>query len=473
MTTSSNSTKRTSFVGLILLSQLLCNICYLRPNEKSVFVTHAFRTRSLNKVNVSVNAPKFALYLKDVQNTSRHYQHRHHKNVLFQSLDTSSENISKAPVLNGKMIFPLKASMAGLKGHKVASVYAVLNSGYKRGKSDGWENCEYAGVTLDLHSSLKSLHEIHGKKSVAHVRALSFLYPQRLAMEETAAKWRQLANAANDNTASNHRNNWDEIVKDDLVGFPMDSNAYDYDDDDDDDDEFDDGFSPMDVMSNNNISEDSDDGVVSPFATSSSQTATTNDDDDSSVATDGSSSSNDEDLSAFNIKNVDRVLEEVRPYLISDGGNVSVKRVDEETMNVYLTLEGACGSCPSSTVTMKMGIERVLKENFPNLNEVLQVDNADETNGEIPTELTMGAVREEVNRLKPAVSAMGGVLEIVGVDPEFGVVELTFRGSNKVRHGVELAVLDIPFANKVMFVAESNNGDNNNDGGNSMSLLFG
>lgn len=471
MTTSSNSTKRTSFVGLILLSQLLCNICYLRSNEKSVFVTHAFRTRSFNKINVSVHTPKFALYLNDVQKTSRHYQHRHHKNVLFQSLDTSSENISKAPILNGKMIFPFKALTVGLEGHKVASVYAVLNSGYKRGKSDGWENCEYAGVTLDLHSSLKSLHETHGKKSIAHVRALSFLYPQRLAMEEVAAKWRQLANAANDNTASNHRNKWDEIVKNDLVGFPMDLDAYDYDDDDDD--EFDDGFIPMDVMSNNNISEDSDDGVVSPFAASSSQTATTNDDDDSSVATNGSSSSNDEDLSAFNIKNVDRVLEEVRPYLISDGGNVSVKRVDEETMNVYLVLEGACGSCPSSTVTMKMGIERVLKENFPNLNEVLQVENADETNGEIPTELTMGAVREEVNRLKPAVSAMGGVLEIVGVDPEFGVVELTFRGSNKVRHGVELAVLDIPFANKVMFVAESNNGDNNNDGDNPMSLLFG
>ncbi|XP_057472703.1 nifU-like protein 1, chloroplastic [Actinidia eriantha] len=51
---------------------------------------------------------------------------------------------------------------------------------------------------------------------------------------------------------------------------------------------------------------------------------------------------------------VDTVLEDVRPYLIADGGNVDVVSVDD----------GACGSCPSSTTTMKMGIERVLKEKF-------------------------------------------------------------------------------------------------------------
>ena len=42
-------------------------------------------------------------------------------------------------------------------------------------------------------------------------------------------------------------------------------------------------------------------------------------------------------------------------------------------MGVTLALQGACGSCPSSTVTMKMGIERVLRENWPNLGAVMQV----------------------------------------------------------------------------------------------------
>ena len=49
------------------------------------------------------------------------------------------------------------------------------------------------------------------------------------------------------------------------------------------------------------------------------------------------------DKLALTIQNVDKVLEEVRPYLISDGGNVAVDRVDELTKNVYLVLEGACG----------------------------------------------------------------------------------------------------------------------------------
>lgn len=52
----------------------------------------------------------------------------------------------------------------------------------------------------------------------------------------------------------------------------------------------------------------------------------------------------------FTKENVDKVLDEVRPYLIADGGNVEVVSVDEFTRSVSLALQGACGSCPSSTV---------------------------------------------------------------------------------------------------------------------------
>ncbi len=52
----------------------------------------------------------------------------------------------------------------------------------------------------------------------------------------------------------------------------------------------------------------------------------------------------------LNSANVDKVLDEVRPYLIADGGNVEVVRVEEKTRNVILKLQGACGTCPSSTV---------------------------------------------------------------------------------------------------------------------------
>ena len=49
------------------------------------------------------------------------------------SSSTSTAEIAKAPTLNGKVVLPVKALTAGLRGHKVAAVYAILDSNYKRG----------------------------------------------------------------------------------------------------------------------------------------------------------------------------------------------------------------------------------------------------------------------------------------------------------------------------------------------------
>ncbi|MGK7957329.1 MAG: NifU family protein [Crocosphaera sp.] len=68
--------------------------------------------------------------------------------------------------------------------------------------------------------------------------------------------------------------------------------------------------------------------------------------------------------------NVETVLDEMRPYLMADGGNVEL--VEIEGPIVKLRLQGACGSCPSSTMTLKMGIERRLREMIPEISEVEQ-----------------------------------------------------------------------------------------------------
>ncbi|HIK35176.1 MULTISPECIES: NifU family protein [unclassified Thermosynechococcus] len=70
-------------------------------------------------------------------------------------------------------------------------------------------------------------------------------------------------------------------------------------------------------------------------------------------------------------ENVEKVLDELRPYLMADGGNVEL--VEIEGPVVRLRLQGACGSCPSSTMTLRMGIERKLKESIPEIAEVQQV----------------------------------------------------------------------------------------------------
>ncbi len=73
---------------------------------------------------------------------------------------------------------------------------------------------------------------------------------------------------------------------------------------------------------------------------------------------------------ALTQENVENVLDELRPFLMADGGNVEL--VDIEGPIVKLRLQGACGSCPSSTMTLKMGIERRLREKIPEIAEVEQ-----------------------------------------------------------------------------------------------------
>ncbi len=74
---------------------------------------------------------------------------------------------------------------------------------------------------------------------------------------------------------------------------------------------------------------------------------------------------------ALTPENVETVLDEMRPYLMADGGNVELVELDGPV--VKLRLQGACGSCPSSTMTLRMGIERRLREFIPEIAEVEQV----------------------------------------------------------------------------------------------------
>jgi Fe-S cluster biogenesis protein NfuA len=78
------------------------------------------------------------------------------------------------------------------------------------------------------------------------------------------------------------------------------------------------------------------------------------------------------DMAEQNIyEQVQDVLDKLRPFLLRDGGDCEL--VDVEDGIVKLRLLGACGSCPSSTITLKAGIERALLEEVPGISEVEQV----------------------------------------------------------------------------------------------------
>jgi Fe-S cluster biogenesis protein NfuA len=68
---------------------------------------------------------------------------------------------------------------------------------------------------------------------------------------------------------------------------------------------------------------------------------------------------------------VQEVLNKLRPFLQRDGGDVELVDIEDGIVKVRLT--GACGSCPSSTITLKAGIERALLEEVPGVKEIEQV----------------------------------------------------------------------------------------------------
>jgi len=69
---------------------------------------------------------------------------------------------------------------------------------------------------------------------------------------------------------------------------------------------------------------------------------------------------------------VEQALEKVRPALQADGGDVKLVDVDANGV-VKVKLTGACGGCPMSQMTLKMGIERILKQEVPGVKEVVSV----------------------------------------------------------------------------------------------------
>ena len=67
---------------------------------------------------------------------------------------------------------------------------------------------------------------------------------------------------------------------------------------------------------------------------------------------------------------VEKALDKIRPMLMADGGNVELVEVTPDGV-VKLRLTGTCGCCPMSQVTLKAGVERVLRQEVPEIKEII------------------------------------------------------------------------------------------------------
>ena len=74
------------------------------------------------------------------------------------------------------------------------------------------------------------------------------------------------------------------------------------------------------------------------------------------------------------LKKVSSVLEQIRPYLQADGGDISLVELTDD-MEVRVELLGACNGCPHKTQTIHAGVEKTLKAHIPEIKGVVEVEN--------------------------------------------------------------------------------------------------
>uniref|UniRef100_A0A1D1YU35 NifU-like protein 3, chloroplastic n=1 Tax=Anthurium amnicola TaxID=1678845 RepID=A0A1D1YU35_9ARAE len=130
--------------------------------------------------------------------------------------------------------------------------------------------------------------------------------------------------------------------------------------------------------------------------------------------------------------NVELVLDEIRPSLMADGGNVVLHEIDG--LVVVLKLQGACGSCPSSTMTLKMGIETRLRDKIP---EILAVEQILDT--ETGLDLNEENVEKVLSEIRPyLVGTGGGVLELLQINEFVVKVRLSGPAANVITVRVAL-----------------------------------
>jgi len=133
-------------------------------------------------------------------------------------------------------------------------------------------------------------------------------------------------------------------------------------------------------------------------------------------------------------ENVDAVLDELRPYLIADGGNCSIRDIVDN--RVKLLLEGACVGCPAAMLTMTMGIERRLKERIPDIVAVDQVSPE-------ARPISVDSIEKVLDEVRPYLKAAGGfisVQKLMGSNGPHPNIKLIMKGGGSAIDSVKMEI---------------------------------
>ncbi len=340
----------------------------------------------------------------------------------------------------GTTLYEIDAFVGLVGTEKVAGVYRVLNSE---------QQLVFVGMGRNIALSLQAHQKEYGAANVAHVQVKTFRFPKRAEMEETRDAWiaengeipvgnqephwgKAKASLRTEVMTPQERAAFEEtkfklrkaMADPSLHMEPREGDGQLSSEDIRRAVEDDDWSSEINRQSQEVVAAQEPETIVSPFANASNREA--------AGRVPGAP---DAELLELSQANVDAVLDSVRPYLLSDGGNVSVVSVNATSGDVVLQLEGACGTCPSATMTMQMGIERALKNAFGNkLVSVSAIsDPASAHLAVLSVEVCDAILDAEV---RPAIAGLGGSVDVISAAD--GHIELRYAGPDKLAYGIEL-----------------------------------
>lgn len=342
-------------------------------------------------IPVSVFVPPTACRLA-VTPLPQRERRRHYAHSLPRIRSCAPQAAESEPAIryqdDGTRVVPVDLFIRGTASEKVTGVYAVM---------DEDRETMFVSMSRDVAKSLTMLVENQGEELVDMVRVMTFAMPSAADMKLVVDSWiRDGGEVPLGNTQR-----WREA--DELM-------------------------EPV-LRAVENAALDASTSVVSPFETAEVGMA--------------------ESTEALELTedNVDAVLNEVRPYLISDGGNISVLSADPAERKIEVQLEGACGSCSSAATTMQMGVEKALRAKFgENLGEVVAISAPESASGDITPE-TCERVLDEV---RDALKGLGASVKVVEVDEDEVIVH--FNGPNNLKYGIELLLKErLPVITTVTF----------------------
>ncbi|GJD12408.1 NifU-like protein 1, chloroplastic [Galdieria sulphuraria] len=328
---------------------------------------------------------------------------------------------------DGSNWLPVDLFLNGMEDEKVGAVYAVY---------DANRDIRFIGISRDVCFALKAHREALSDRDVAWLRLKTWDFPRRVEMEQCQKDWiAELGFTPPGNITTNEESKlWAKSIKEatQLVAsdveperkstyeekkfklrkamadpslideesreiFERDPTIHAISEGD---------WSKVIEQQSNKVLQDA---VTSPFE--SVEVVANNN------RVDERSNSNTAESGSFlTVENVNLVLDEVRPYLESDGGNVKVLSVDTNR-NVVLLLQ-----------------ERILRQRFPNIGEIVaQSEVASVTT--IPLEERCESLLEEI---RPAIIGLGGSISVSRV--ENNQVFLLYQGPDKIKYGIELAL---------------------------------